>query len=415
MNDGLITVAALSPKLRVADPAYNSSEIIAGIEEAVKRDVSLLVLPELATTASTCGDLFYSSTLINASNESVEAIVRSTQHKQIIVVFGAPVAVGSSLYNCAIVAFDGDILAVVPKKDARSPFSSYEGEVLSVELFGTYTYFGQALHITPPLLPNFTLSVEVGAIKDTSQSSATIIANPISSAELIGRGSNARLLAQALTLQTATALIQANSGEGESTTDSVYLADGFIAERGKILAESDGVSGQLVIGQIDLEQLIHQRRLEGGYPLYEEEYVDVPCDLEVTPGTLIREIKKAPFVPEDLEGRCEEVLTLQALGLKKRLEHTQLERVIIGLSGGLDSTVALLAIVRTFDLLGLDRGGVIAVSMPGFGSTTRTKSNAEKLALALGVSFWTIPIEAAVSQHFKDIDHDPNVLDITYE
>ena len=192
----------------------------------------------------------------------------------------------------------------------------------------------------------------------------------------------------------------------------------MIVERGKILNESNGSSGDLVIGQIDLQVLVHQRRLEKTYPLYEEGYLEIPCDLIHTPSSLIRDIDPSPFVPHDparLEERCEEVLTLQALGLKKRLEHVGIKHVILGLSGGLDSTAALLAVVRTFDVMSLDRGGIIAVSMPGFGTTSRTKTNAQALAEALGVTFFTIPIGKAVAQHFKDIDHDPKVLDITYE
>ncbi len=414
MIDGLITTAALSPKLRVADPVFNGNEIILGIEEAAAEGVSLLVLPELCTTGSTCGDLFYSHSLIEKSNDAIKQIVEATTSLEMIVVFGAPVALGSNLYNTQVVAYDGQILAVIPKGEERGVFASYEGEPLSVELFGNYTYFGQAIHIAASAIPHFTLGFDLYQ----KASSATVIVSSISEAELIGRSSHRRVLAQGFSLANSCAIIQANSGEGESTTDSVYLADALIVERGKILAESNGISGALVIGQIDLQILAHQRRLEKTSPLYEEGYLEVPCDITIKQSTLIREIDPSPFVPSDEENlseRCEEVLTLQALGLKKRLEHIGLERVILGLSGGLDSTVALLAVVRTFDVMGLDRGGILTVSMPGFGTTKRTKSNAETLAEALGVSFSTISIADAVTQHFIDIDHDPTLLDITYE
>ena len=413
MIDGLITVAALSPGLRVADPSFNGKEIVAGIEEAAKQGVCLLVLPELCTTGSTCGDLFHSQTLLKASDDAVRKIVGSTTSLQLIVVFGAPVVLGSNLYNASIVAYDGQILAIVPKP-AAGVFASYEGEPLSVELFDAYTYFGNGIRIAPSAIPHFVLAID----DFKTPGSATVVASPISEAELIGRSTKRRLLAQGFTISNACALVQANSGEGESTTDSVYLADALIVERGKILSESGGMSGKLVIGQIDLQVLVHQRRLEKTFPLYEEGCLEIPCDLVHAPSSLIRHIDPFPFVPHDqvlLKERCEEVLTLQALGLKKRLEHIGIKRVILGLSGGLDSTAALLAVIRTFDVMSLDRGGIIAVSMPGFGTTSRTKSNAQALAEALSVTFFTIPIEKAVTQHFKDIDHDPTVLDITYE
>ena len=413
MIDGLITVAALSPRLKVADPSFNSKEIIAGIEEAAKQCVCLLVLPELCTTGSTCGDFLYSQTLLDASDDAVKEIVRSSSELEMIIVFGAPVALGSGIYNASIVAYGGQILAVAPKH-AGGVFASYEGEPLTVELFDAYTYFGNGIHIAPPAIPHFVLAID----NLETPSGATVVASSISEAELIGRSTKRRLLAQGFTTANTCALVQANSGEGESTTDSVYLADALIVERGKILNESNGSSGDLVIGQIDLQVLVHQRRLEKTFPLYEEGHLEIPCDLTHAPSSLIRDIDPSPFVPHDparLEERCEEVLTLQALGLKKRLEHVGLKHVVLGLSGGLDSTAALLAVVRTFDVMSLDRSGIIAVSMPGFGTTNRTKTNAQALAEALGVTFFTVPIGKAVTQHFKDIDHDPKVLDITYE
>ena len=434
MKDGFVKCAVASASVRVADPIHNAASIVALMRSAVEREVRLLVLPELVTTAYTCADLFLQKSLQYGAVDAMAKVVEESKNSDLLVVFGSLVPLHGRLYNCAVVVQGGRILGMVPKQHLPNYLEFYEkrwfrvpsDENIEIEFLGQRTYFGTRLLFTCTNLPELVVACEVcedlwvprSPSTDHAVAGATVITNCSASDELVGKEEYRRSLVETQSARLLCAYLYSDAGEGESTTDLVFSPHNLIYEDGHKLAEESGVSDSLLVTEIDVQKLALERIRRQSFGYDDRAYQRIPFTLEERDCSLTRKFDRNPFVPSDEQtraARCEKILTLQSLGLKKRLEHTKAKRVIVGLSGGLDSTLALLVCVRAFDALNLPRSGILAVTMPGFGTTKRTKGNATKLAKALGVELLTISISKAVGQHFKDIGHDPAVTDVTYE
>jgi NAD+ synthase (glutamine-hydrolysing) len=436
MQDGFVSCAAYSAATKVADCRFNVESVRHAIDEAARAKVSLLVLPELVVTGYTCGDLFLQRILQREALDAVLAVVSHTVGSDTVVVFGAPMVFFGHLYNCAVVAQRGKILGIVPKQNLpnyqeyyeRRWFSVPDKETREVTVGGQRCLFGTRLLFACDELPQFVLGVEIcedlwvplSPSTGHALAGATVIANCSASDELVGKKQYRRTLVAGQSAKLLCAYVYSDAGYGESSTDLVFCGHDMIYENGTLLGEQFNENDRLLATQVDVGRLAGERMRTTTFDqgTGADGYVTVPFSLSVRETPLTRFVEPLPFVPSDpatREIRCEKILTLQALGLKKRLDHTGCKTVVIGLSGGLDSTLALLVCVRAFDLLGLDRSGILAVTMPCFGTTRRTKGNAGSLARQLGVSFSTIPISRSVNQHFKDIGHDGVTLDVTYE
>ena len=437
MKDGFIKVATMTPDLRVADIAYNGGEIIKGIEKAYAENVSLLVFPELAVTGYTCGDLFNHRSFIDAAMKGVEDIAKATVGKKMLTFVGAPIRNAGKLYDCAVAIFDGKILGIVPKTHLANYGESYEArsfmqapattEWMLSDDEGNGFFFGAKQLFEMKGMEDFTVACELGedlwTINPPSLShaaaGATVIVNLSASAEIVGRAEKRRELVRSQSAKICGAYIYANAGSGESTTDGVFSGHSIIAENGKILSERKPFDEGMQTAIIDVCALADERAMKNTFPCVESDGSYVCYSFEPTlQETDTPKVAKRPFIPEneaEFAERAESILNIQTYGLKKRLAHAHAKTAVIGISGGLDSTLALLVAVRAMDLLGRDRKDIIAVTMPCFGTTVRTKSNAVMLAEALGATVRTVDIKRAVSVHFEDIGHDENVRDVTYE
>ncbi|MDE6931787.1 MAG: NAD(+) synthase [Oscillospiraceae bacterium] len=440
MKDGFICVAAGTPKVRVADCRYNAEQIFTMMREAEKQGVKILALPELCLTGYTCGDLFLQDTLLNGAVEGLHTILEATRHLEVLTALGMPVRARGKLYNCAVVIQKGDILAVVPKTYVPNYGEFYEkrwfegGEDITSQVSiglpgadgGTmYTGLGQAI-IDCPAVPGLKVGVEIcedlwaadPPSRRLAEAGATVILNLSASNEVVGKAAYRRQLVVGQSGRLCCGYVYADAGEGESTTDLVFTGHNMVAENGALLAEHRFTTG-LTIADIDVQRLTYERRrltpfpAEGGAALYQGAAEFTPCVTK-----LRRYVSPSPFIPDnaaDRASRCEEILTIAALGLKKRLKHTGARSAVIGLSGGLDSTLALLIAALAMGMLHRDPSDIIAVTMPCFGTTERTKNNAVLLAEHMGTTLRTIPIGDTVRSHFRDIGHDPEDQDVTYE
>lgn len=431
MKDGFVRVAAATPVIRVADPAYNAEQIIAMAQKA-PQDTALLVFPELCLTGYTCEDLFGQAALLAAAEEGVKKILTATLELEAVLVVGVPVAQNTALYNCAAVCHQGKLLGLVPKAHIPSYGEFYEGRHFSagdtVDI--RCRYAGQETRLCRRQLfaceemPCFVLGVEIceDLWVTTSPSSqlvsagATVIANLSASSEGAGKDAYRRQLIAVQSGQLHCTYVYADAGEGESTADMVFAGINRIAENGTVLAESQPYTTGITAAETDLMWLAQERRRITTY-MGTEGMDTVYFSFPQRTLTLEQTIDPAPFVPSDaaaLRERCEEVLAIQTAGLARRLQQVG-GCAVLGISGGLDSTLALLVTVRAFDRLGLNRSAIHAVTMPCFGTTVRTKSNAVRLAEAFGATLHEIDIHAAVTQHLSDIGHPQDQLDITYE
>ncbi|MGN1432293.1 MAG: NAD(+) synthase [Ruminococcus sp.] len=440
MKYGFVKTAAATPKIRVADCEYNANQIIACVKEAYQNGASLLVFPELCVTGYTCSDLFLQSTLLKAAEKAVLKIKNETKDLDIVFVVGVPIAVKQSLYNCGVVICRGEILGAVPKVNIPNYSEFYEvrhftsGKNVNTEI----AYAGEewvgisaTQYFICSNMEDFSFGVEIcedlwvaesPSIR-LAQSGAAIICNLSCSDDLIGKAQYRRDLVKMQSAKLCCGYVYCDAGFGESTTDMVFSAQNIIAENGTIVSESCRFNNGITYADIDVERLMSERRKTNTYIGYTPAndscyFVSNEFDVKKRDTVLTRTFPCTPFVPSDksdLENRCEEILTIQATGLATRLAHTGIQNVVLGLSGGLDSTLALIVCVHAFDMLSLDRKNIHTVTMPCFGTTKRTKSNAEKLAEAYGVSFEEINITLAVRQHFSDIGHDESITDITYE
>ncbi len=435
MRHGFIKVAALTPKIRVADPVYNAERICEKLKEAYERRAKIIVFPELCITGYTCQDLFLQEILLSEALTALQRITEFTKGHDALVFVGLPVERHQKLYNAAAVLRDGKILGMVPKTCIPNYGEFYEArhftpgneETVDFVLNGEKIPFGTRLLFAceemPALIVGCEICEDMWAVETPGTShalaGATVLVNLSASNETVTKDEYRKMLIRSGSARLVCGYVYACAGEGESTQDLVFPGHNMIAENGSILAEAERFTGEAVYGEVDVERLSAERRRlttfrtedAGGYTV-------VPFSLKQEDTKLTRKFAAAPFVPAEEETRrkrCDDILKLQSYGLKKRYEHTGLKTAVIGVSGGLDSTLALLVTARCFDLLGRDRSGIIAVTMPCFGTTDRTYQNACKLAQTLGAVLREVDIKAAVTQHFQDIGQDMEKHDVTYE
>ena len=438
MQNGFITVAAAIPQVKVADCIFNTQQIESMIAQAEGKGVEVIVFPELCITGYTCQDLFRQRALLEQTETAVMMLLDFTRKLDVITIVGLPVIVGDLLLNCAAVIQKGDLLALIPKTYLPNYSEFYEKRwfASSQDLHPTEIRFaGTRITVTrePQLIRTcdgailgIEICEDVWAPAPPSNrlalAGADLIFNLSASDELIGKHAYLKSVLAQQSARTITGYIYSSSGFGESTQDVVYGGNALIYENGKLIASAERFSmkPQLIISQIDIERLRTERRTNSTYVNAQRGNVASILDAHsITPRdfVMLREIDPHPFIPKskDMKASCDEVLNIQVSGLAKRMLHTNSKNVVIGISGGLDSTLALLVCVKTFDKLGLSRKGIIGVTMPGFGTTDRTYHNAIALMESLGVTIKEINIAKSVMQHFEDIGHDPKVHDVTYE
>ena len=435
MKDGFIKVAAATPKIKVADPAYNTEEILKIIDETEKNGASVLVFSELTISGYTCGDLFLQQPLLTECKNQLLRIVKATTDKDMLVVVGCPIIVNQKLYNCAVVINRGEILGIVPKTHLPNysefyelrHFTSGEGLDEMVMIGDEYITVCANQVFTCENIPELVIACEI--CEDLwvplppstyhAMAGATVICNPSASVETTTKESYRRSLVSNQSARLLAAYIYADAGEGESTQDVVYSGHHLICENGSVLAEAKRFTNEIVYADIDVQKLAAERRKMTSFPGGKVgDYIEQTFSLKIKENKITRTFPKAPFVPDnqdERDKRCDEILSLQSMGLKKRLEHTNCKHAVVGISGGLDSTLAVLVTARAFDLLDIPRENLICVTMPCFGTTDRTYQNAVSLIKELGATLKEVRIEKAVRQHFADIGHDENNHDVTYE
>lgn len=440
MNYGFIKVATAIPSVKVGDCQHNLQETEQMIARAEGQGVEIIVFPELSMTGYTCQDLFRQQLLLDAAEQSVLMLLDFTRQLDIITIVGVPVQVGTILLNCAAVIQKGELLAIIPKTYLPNYSEFYEKRwfASAQDLHDTeIIYAGSHIRVNaaPTIFRTYTgatfaieLCEDVWAPEPPSTkltlAGADIIFNLSASDELIGKNAYLHQLLSQQSARTMSGYVYSSSGFGESTQDVVYGGNALIYENGVCIAESKRFSfePQMVISQIDYEKLRAERRNNTTFVNAQrnipEEIRFIECH-SITPEdfTLMRDVNPTPFIPKtnDMKASCEEIFNIQVAGLAKRIVHTNCKTVVLGISGGLDSTLALLVCMKTFDKLNMPRTGIVGVTMPGFGTTDRTYNNAMQLMKSLGVTIKEIPIRDSVIQHFKDIEHDISVHDVTYE
>ena len=435
MQHGFIKVAAVTPEIKVGDPYYNAEQICKGIDEAERKGAKIVVFPELCLTGYTCQDLFLQETLLDGALAGLRYIVEYSDGMDALIFVGLPFAKGNSLYNVAAVINCGELVGLVPKRYIPSHgefgegrwFESGNEEPEVVEFDGAEVLFGTNLLFESDAISGLKVAAEIcedlwvaqsPSVFHTAQG-ATVIVNLAASTEAVGKAEHRRLLVRAASAKQLCGYVMANAGEGESTQDLVFAGHNLIAENGKVIAESARFEAGMLCADLDIHKITSQRRRNTtGITPKAENYMTVPVALVHQETQLEATVAKSPFVPEDETERmqrCAEILMMQACGLKKRLKHIGGKHAVIGISGGLDSTLAILVVAKAFDMLGLERNNIIAVTMPCFGTTDRTYDNACTLTKTLGATLVEVDIKKAVRQHFEDIGQDENNHDVTYE
>ena len=440
MKDGFISVAAGTPHIRVADCRYNAEQIFRLMREAESQGVKILALPELCLTGYTCGDLFLHDTLLDGAMEGLRTILEATRNLEVLTALGMPVRAGGKLFNCAVVIQGGMVLAVIPKRSLPNHGEFSEGRWFTQgddsgewwalmpsptdeDGYRELPVGGNAL-IDCPDIPGLRVGVEVcedlwatdSPSRTLAEQGATVILNLAASNDVVGKAAYRRQLVVGQSGKLVCGYVFANAGEGESTTDLVFGGHSLIAENGVLLAQHRFATG-LLISDIDVQRLVYERRRLTGFPMGSTDCYSVARFTRVNT-TLHRYFSPTPFVPEnaaDRAARCEEILTIAALGLKHRMVHTGAKTAVIGLSGGLDSTLALLTTALAMGMLHRSPTDIIAVTMPCFGTTDRTKNNAVLLAERMGATLRTIPIGDTVKSHLRDIGHDFDDHSVTFE
>ena len=435
MRHGFIKVAAATPDIRVADVDYNKGQIIKQMDEAAEAGAKIIVFPELCITGYTCSDLFLQDILLNSAKKALVEIAEYTKNLDALVFVGVPIAVGGELYNVAAALNHGNILGFTTKSFLPNYGEFYEmrqfrpgpKKAEKILFGGKEIPFGPQLLFVEKQMTNLIVSAEicedvwspVPPSIEAAREGATVIVNCSASDETIGKASYRESLISGQSARLISGYIYANAGEGESTTDLVFGGHNLIAENGTILAEAKRFSNGIIYTEFDVQKIANERRKNTTFTETQEHVLPrIPFGLEQTETILTRTFPSRPFVPRDDQERakrCEEILTIQAMGLKKRLAHTHAKSAVVGISGGLDSTLALLVTAKAFDALGLERSGITAVTMPCFGTTDRTYQNACKMSLKVGATLREVRIGDAVMQHFKDIGHDPQDHSVTYE
>ena len=435
MKDGFLNVAAFTPRLKVADCAYNTQQILCAMDEAREADIQLLVLPELAVTGYTCGDLFLTRTLQDAARSGLSEIVqKSACCPGMIILVGLPLVVSGKLYNVAAAVYEGRVLAFIPKRNLpnynefyeRRQFTPGRPDVTDILFDGRPVAFGGNILLACAENPDLCIGAEIcedlwvplPPSVNHALAGATLIANLSASNELIGKADYRRALVTGQSARLVAAYVYCSSGRDESTQDIVFSGHRLIAENGAMLAESERFTDGFLKAQVDLQKLTAERVRMTTFTTNDEGYRIIPFSMEPRQLRLTRRYDRTPFVPDasgERERRCGEILQMQSMGLRKRLAHIGCSHAVIGISGGLDSTLALLVTARAFDSLGLSRKGIICVTMPAFGTTDRTYNNAVTLTRQMGCTLKEINVLKAVRQHFADIGQDENVHDVTYE
>ena len=437
MQYGFVKTAALAPKIKVADTDYNAQEIIRLMKEAWGRGARILVFPELCITGYTCSDLFLQELLLRKAREALKIIVDASRGMDGLFFVGLPMEIRGKLYNVAAAFSDGELLGLIPKTHIPNYSEFYEARHFT-KAPAEYTYvdwqqeepvpFGTNLLFSCADMPHLTVAAEIcedvwapnpPSVRHAMQG-ATVIVNLSASDEITGKDTYRRELVRSQSGRLVCGYIYASAGEGESSTDLVFGGHHLICENGSLLKESRRFQNETIYGDLDVERLIGERRRISTYEIEEDtiDYLTVEYSMRPADAPLERFVDKAPFVPdrkEEREKRCEEILMIQAMGLKKRMEHTHCKSAVIGISGGLDSTLALLVTAKAADMLGLDRNCITAVTMPCFGTTDRTYTNACELTRRLGAKLREVDIKDAVRLHFRDIGHDSSIHDVTYE
>ena len=434
MRYGFIKVGVATPAVRVADPAQNAAACAALASEAAESGVKLLTFPELCLTGATCGDLYGHDRLLRGAKDALRAYAEETAALDMVSVVGLPVAFADKIYNCAAVVSGGMVLGLVPKTRLtpaeRRVFSPAPAQNLALDCFGdgSFIQLGANQLFVCNSLPTLRIGVEVGGdlyatvppSARLASAGATVICNPAATPEIVGAEEYRRMAVKGQSARALCGYLLADAGAGESTTDHVFGGHAILSECGAILAErTPFAAGQtLTVTELDLERIAHDRRVSNFDTSACGEITENYFDLCVEDTELTRFIDPHPFTPADPVLRahtCERILTIQANGLARRVTAAWAKKIVLGISGGLDSTLALLVMVRAMDMLNRPRTDIVAVTMPCFGTTVRTKTNATVLCEELGVDFRTVNIFDSVNQHFKDIGHDPAVRDVTYE
>ena len=432
MRHGFVKVAAVTPKIKVADTSYNGELIRKLMKKTAKAGAKVVVFPELCITGYTCSDLFLQEKLLTSALDELAKISECSQNIDGIFFVGLPLEINGKLYNVAAAVSGGDILGIVPKQYLPNYNEFYEKRhfMSGRDLCTEVKIKDEMVQVDPDLMfacdqvPKLKIGVEI--CEDLwvpnppsiahAMEGATLIVNLSASDEITGKSLYRRDLVAGQSARLVCGYIYASAGDGESTQDVVYSGHNLIAENGQVLAESKRFENEIIYSEIDVERLEADRRRMTTFEIGEGNFI--PFSLKRSTTTLSRYVDPAPFVPSnkaDRDRRCDEILMIQAMGLKKRIEHTNCKSAVIGISGGLDSTLALLVTVRAFDLLGMDHSNIAAVTMPGFGTTDRTYDNAVNLIKSLGAEFIEVDIKNAVNVHFEDIGQDSSVHDVTYE
>ena len=430
MRQGFIKVAALTPKVTVADTQANRKEICRLMDEAEAKGAKILVFPELCITGYTCGDLFY-----REAKKELLAIAKYTQRKDYLAFVGLPLEYNGKLYNVAAAVTQGKVLGLVPKTHIPNYNEFYERrhfapgmkQPVPVALDeDTVVPMGTRVLFQCRQMPELKIGAEI--CEDVwapnppgvehALAGATLLVNLSASDETTGKDMYRKSLVTGQSGRLICGYVYCSAGDGESTQDVVYSGHNLIAENGTLLAESRRFCNESIYTELDMVRLNEERRRMSTFMTSDESYINVEFSLKEEKTELTRFVDPAPFVPgnkADREKRCEEIFMIQAMGLKKRLEHTHAATAVVGISGGLDSTLALLVMVKAFDLIGKDHKDIVAVTMPGFGTTDRTYDNAVSLIKSLGATFREVSIVDSVRVHFKDIGQDEAVHDVTYE
>lgn len=435
MRQGFIKVAALTPKVTVADTQANRKEICRLMDEAEAKGAKILVFPELCITGYTCGDLFYQQVLLREAKKELLAIAKYTQRKDYLAFVGLPLEYNGKLYNVAAAVTQGKVLGLVPKTHIPNYNEFYERrhfapgmkQPVPVALDeDTVVPMGTRVLFQCRQMPELKIGAEI--CEDVwapnppgvehALAGATLLVNLSASDETTGKDMYRKSLVTGQSGRLICGYVYCSAGDGESTQDVVYSGHNLIAENGTLLAESRRFCNESIYTELDMVRLNEERRRMSTFMTSDESYINVEFSLKEEKTELTRFVDPAPFVPgnkADREKRCEEIFMIQAMGLKKRLEHTHASTAVVGISGGLDSTLALLVMVKAFDLIGKDHKDIVAVTMPGFGTTDRTYDNAVSLIKSLGATFREVSIVDSVRVHFKDIGQDEAVHDVTYE
>ena len=435
MKHGFIKVACATPNLRLCDCEYNSNEIIKSMNFAHSQNVTLLIYPELCITGYSCGDIFFQTALIdNARSQLLKIANASLNTPDMLVFVGLPLLHKQNLFNCAAAILNGKILGIIPKTFLPNYNEFYEKRHFSpapernssININGTDYIFGNKLIFQCTNIPNFSVAAEICEDLWNPQAhsvfhcaaGATIIANLSASNETIGKDSARRALVLNQSSRLKCGYIYCSSGCGESTTDLVFSGHNIIAENGFLLKESELFDSNIIISEIDVDLLASERMRRHSFsPNEQDGYNIIPFSVCTSETSLTRRISRTPFLAEaeSTDNAFDKILTMQALGLKKRMEHTHCDKMVIGISGGLDSCLALLVAAKAADLLNLPHSNIMSVTMPCFGTTERTLHNAEELSAVVGATLIKTDISKAVLQHFSDIGHDSSVHNVVYE